>query len=130
MQNTDDYLRSIGFTIGPHEPGQVVRNCTGSSYHCADKATAVDYGTAQYGVDTLWKFFDALAAFAYGPGRIVEECAFANRAIDGGGNVPAWPDHWDHLHTALVPGRLLPISVQPVPPKPVEASADADLLLA
>lgn len=109
-QNTDEYLRSRGFTIYGHESGQVVRNCIGTSYHCQNLATAVDYGTGQYGVAGCWAIFNALAPLAYGPNRIVEELAFANRAIDGGRDVGAWPNHNDHTHTALVPGKLLPIA--------------------
>lgn len=127
-QNTDDFLRSLGFVIAAHEPGQTVRSCTGISYHCQDIATAVDYGTVQYGAGVLWAMFDALAPYAYGSGRIVEELAFANRAIDGGGDVGAWPDHYDHLHTALVPGRLLPIT-RPAPPAPKRNPIASGMLL-
>ena len=109
-QNTDDYLRSRGFTIYPHESDQVVRNCTNCGFHGRDVATAVDYGTADYGVGGCWAIFDALAPLAYGPNRIVEELAFGHRAIDGGRDVAAWRDHGDHVHSALVPGRLLPVA--------------------
>ena len=123
-QNTDEFLRGRGFDVKPHTAGQLVRDCTGTSYHCKNVATAVDYGDAQYSGPTLNAMYDALLPYAGGPGRIVEELAYGARSHDNGVPGGAWPNHWDHLHTALVPGRLLPVSAPPEPPKPPPAAAD------
>lgn len=116
--NIPEHLASVGFTIKPWEQDQGERYCGagGTSLHCVENgAYAWDAGDALYGQDGCWAIYNALVPFAMD--GTLRELIWHDIFWKAGRRVPStaaltW-QHRNHVHSALEPGRWLPIIVAP-----------------
>ncbi len=106
-EEIDRYLRSQGVRIGRPTPGQTTGgNHTRTSWHFRGQAR--DYGTVGSDCEAVYQ-----ALVPHARSGVLVELFWQNRAWKNGARIGAVPNHWDHVHAALTPGRSLPASAGP-----------------
>jgi hypothetical protein len=129
-ENLDDHLDSVGCPHGPPTLG----GTTGGghargSYHYDPPGSARDYGTAlNGGVDGCWAIYNTFLPWAQGPDYRIIELIWRDIFFKYGRLIGPTTGHWDHVHAALKPGSLLPVT-PPAPRPPPESQIFEDLLL-